>query len=152
MSEREQIWQAASGQWRHKGALTVLWGAIGSHLETAPPKQGLKRQMSQSRRSRTKRGVRRGQRLPPFSPRTRVTVGGVKRGKIGHQPSAGEGRAAERREWAPVAGRPPECPAAGDGDLNALTHPQSFPAVPSRFSPTNPPTQSSHPICFVAIL
>ena len=65
---------------------------------------------------------------------------------------AGEGRAAERREWAPVAGRPPECPAAGDGDLNALTHPQSFPAVPSRFSPTNPPTQSSHPICFVAIL
>ena len=52
---------------------------------------------------------------------------------------AGEGRAAERREWAPVAGWPFECSAAGDGDLNAaLTHPQSFPAVPSRFSQTNP--------------
>lgn len=51
---------------------------------------------------------------------------------------AGEGRAAERREWAPVAGRPPECPAAGDGDLNAPHPPSVFPCGAIPLLPNKP--------------
>lgn len=51
---------------------------------------------------------------------------------------AGEGRAAERREWAPVAGRPPESPAAGDGDLNAPHPPSVFPCGAIPLLPNKP--------------
>ena len=69
MSEREQIWQAASGQWRHKGALTVLWGAIGSHLETAPTKTGTEKANESVLKKQDKEGGEKGPAITTiFSP------------------------------------------------------------------------------------
>ena len=105
----------------------------------SPTKTGTEKANESVEKKQDKEGGEKGPAITTiFSPHQGHGWRGETRENRAALSLAGEGRAAERREWAPVAGRPPECPAAGDGDLNAPHPPSVFPCGAIPLLPNKP--------------